>query len=732
MKSFILLLGVSFCLNFMVNAQSWRKAYDTPVVSIQSGYYYDQNNVWLVGSLSTVGIYKSTDGGMTWVNKYYPTDTSSHAGNDISFVNPTTLFVGCNKGKILKTTDGGDSWQAIYTSDLTYANSKIYFFDANSGYSLATNGSATKIFKTTDGGINWTITATIAADMEAMDFYSPTVGIATGGNGNLWYTSNGSTWTKGTTSGWPQISYSRTDQWGVKFINATTAVSCGWGSIAIGFEPTIFLKTTDGGASWVYQNQADQNRTYVNFKSIYFKDLSNGIAVGGSTYPGTVICRTSDGGANWIPLSAVAGFSPNIVMGLNDRVIVSGNNGDIVLSSDFGNSWNIINKKTAATLSSMNIINNSIYACGVSGSFYKSTDLGITFDLNYMTAANKCLWSKAIQFLDENLGYAVSQKGQALKTTNAGVSWTQILPDSASNFISNQGLYFINGIIGFVAGNIASNVDIIYKTTDGGGSWSKVQNLAFQNLNCIGFADDMHGAAGGNKSAILYTTDQGTTWKTAAVNTADQLAINAIKFYNGLNGIAVGSSIILKTSDGGATWNRITFPSNATLTSVCFSGSTFYTAGSKYCFKSTDEGNTWQNIMDTVFAAGNGFTTMNSVALDKLGNIWIAGGSGIITNSPATGIFEDSFEPNSFALQQNYPNPFNPSTTISFTNNKNGLVTLKLFDILGKEVRLIFNGEMTAGQHKINFNAGTLASGTYIYSLKVNDQFTCRKMTLLK
>ena len=54
----------------------------------------------------------------------------------------------------------------------------------------------------------------------------------------------------------------------------------------------------------------------------------------------------------------------------------------------------------------------------------------------------------------------------------------------------------------FVVGSIASNVDIIYKTTNGGGSWSSVQNLAYQNLNCVAFADSMHGAAGGSKGDL--------------------------------------------------------------------------------------------------------------------------------------------------------------------------------------------------------------------------------------
>jgi hypothetical protein len=136
--------------------------------------------------------------------------------------------------------------------------------------------------------------------------------------------------------------------------------------------------------------------------------------------------------------------------------------------------------------------------------------------------------------------------------------------------------------------------------------------------------------------------------------------------------------------------------------------------------------------MDSVFAAQTYITTMNSVTVDKSGFIWIAHGKGIITNSPLTGIRNNSIAPKTFKLEQNYPNPFNPSTTISFTNPQHGFVTLKLFDILGREVRVIYQGEMTAGQHNINFYAGGLASGIYIYSLQINDQFICRKMTLLK
>jgi photosystem II stability/assembly factor-like uncharacterized protein len=734
MKKFILFLVASLSFTLLINAQTWRTAFNSPIFSPSNGIFVDQNTAWIVGARQS--IYKSTDGGFTWVNKFHM-DTTSYVAKDVCFINPTTGFVGCNFGKILKTTNGGDSWNPIYVPDLTTTNFRIHFFDVNLGFALSTKSSSLAyIYKTTDGGATWDSLAAIAGNMYAMDFYSPTSGIVTGNNGNLWYTADGIKWTKASITYTPLQNYSRTDQWAVRFISASTIISCGWGSTAIGNEPTIFLKSTDVGVTWNQMTQADVNKTFVNFNSIYFKDQLNGISVGGSTYPGTVICRTTDGGTTWVPLPTVSGFSPSTVFGLNNKVIVSGGSGDMIISSDFGNSWTIVNKYPSTTVSSIEVINNNIYACGYGSSFFKSTDAGVSFNMNYMVAANKSLWSKDLYFLNENLGFAASQKGQVLKTTDAGATWSQIMRDTSSNSINNQGVFFINNNIGFVVGNIASAVDVIYKTTDGGLTWSSQSNKAYQNLNCVAFADQLHGAAGGNKSAILFTTDQGVTWTSAAVNTTDQLNVNYIDFYDGLNGIAAGDKMILKTTDGGATWNRIIMPNytqGTTLYSVCHDLSSIYLVGGKYCLKSTDTGNTWNNIMDTIFVVQNSFTPMNCVALDKSGNFWIGTGSGIITNAPAvTGIINNRIGLNSFRLEQNYPNPFNPSTSINFSVNKNGYVTLKLYDILGRVVREIYKGEMISGQHKINFNAGSLASGTYIYTLQLNDQITSRKMILLK
>lgn len=87
---------------------------------------------------------------------------------------------------------------------------------------------------------------------------------------------------------------------------------------------------------------------------------------------------------------------------------------------------------------------------------------------------------------------------------------------------------------------------------------------------------------------------------------------------------------------------------------------------------------------------------------------------------------------NGYKLSQNYPNPFNPSTKISFELPQAGFVTLKVYDMLGSEVAVLVNNEMSSGTHTVNFNAANLASGTYIYQLNVNGNLLTNKMILLK
>ncbi len=88
--------------------------------------------------------------------------------------------------------------------------------------------------------------------------------------------------------------------------------------------------------------------------------------------------------------------------------------------------------------------------------------------------------------------------------------------------------------------------------------------------------------------------------------------------------------------------------------------------------------------------------------------------------------------PNEYALMQNYPNPFNPSTTIQFALPKAGVVSLKVYNILGEEVAELINREMNAGFQSINFDASHLSSGLYFYRISAGNFVDVKKMLLLK
>jgi hypothetical protein len=88
--------------------------------------------------------------------------------------------------------------------------------------------------------------------------------------------------------------------------------------------------------------------------------------------------------------------------------------------------------------------------------------------------------------------------------------------------------------------------------------------------------------------------------------------------------------------------------------------------------------------------------------------------------------------PDAYKLAQNFPNPFNPSTTISFALPKDGLVKLVIYDITGKEIRVLTNEVRTAGYHSVLFDASNLPSGVYLYKLTAGNFIESKKMVLAK
>jgi hypothetical protein len=88
--------------------------------------------------------------------------------------------------------------------------------------------------------------------------------------------------------------------------------------------------------------------------------------------------------------------------------------------------------------------------------------------------------------------------------------------------------------------------------------------------------------------------------------------------------------------------------------------------------------------------------------------------------------------PTEFALSQNYPNPFNPTTTINYSVSKTGVVILKVYNIMGKEIETLVNDQKSPGNYEVKFDASKLASGVYFYQLKSGDLILTKKLILMK
>jgi hypothetical protein len=151
--------------------------------------------------------------------------------------------------------------------------------------------------------------------------------------------------------------------------------------------------------------------------------------------------------------------------------------------------------------------------------------------------------------------------------------------------------------------------------------------------------------------------------------------------------------------------------------------------------------NTWSTLGT---GSSNGVSGGSVYALAVVGNEVYVGGSftwagGVSANrvarwiGGATNVEPISIDmPSTYLLQQNYPNPFNPSTTILFSIPTSEFVTLKVYDVLGREIATLVNENLSAGSYSYNFDAKNLTSGVYLYKLQAGKYSETKKMMLIR
>ncbi|MBN8571012.1 MAG: T9SS type A sorting domain-containing protein [Ignavibacteria bacterium] len=407
--------------------------------------------------------------------------------------------------------------------------------------------------------------------------------------------------------------------------------------------------------------------------------------------------------------------------------------------------WYQVNSGTNNTLFSICFINlNTGFAGGYNGTLLKTVTTGNSWQIINLNDTN--LYIQKIYFKDQSTGFVLANKlesfnwfSQIYKTTNGGNNW--FLDQTQIDNVLLLNIEFVNSNIGYMSGGLyANDPGKFFKSTNGGLSWEELETGLSRSLSSQKFINEFTGFAG-TSYGIYKTTDGAYSWQRVHENYS---RVYSIKFINAATGFACGGSYtgepnninksryILKTTDGGNNWNFIyRDTADAVMSDILInSEGIIYGCGgiqSGFIIKTTNGGANWITELTSASNWLSNITNSNLKGYSVGANGTIFKKDNIVSITQiSTGV------PSSIKLYQNYPNPFNPETTIKFDISKSGFISLKIYDISGKEVQNLFNGVKEAGSYQLKFDGANLNSGVYFYKLITNGTTITKSMVLVK
>lgn len=407
------------------------------------------------------------------------------------------------------------------------------------------------------------------------------------------------------------------------------------------------------------------------------------------------------------------------------NVLKPGTNNDVWAQSSTGN---------------VLVVGSPTSAGGSFDQILKSTNGGTTWAVvPYSTTSRTSL--NCIQMIDANTGYVCGTLGAVYRTTNGGSNWDSIPVEGSNASSTFRKIDFINANTGWVFTTFNSTITdsaTIFKTTNAGVNWSKQYIPASSSSNRGVYGADMIDANTGwivsYQPRPWRTTNGGNTWTIDSISDGFGGFMYDIKMFSATTGYIAGSSGRVYKLNASNIWDTISVPTrNFSFNGLDFvSPSAGYVFGSSgVCYATTNSGATWTSVNTQGATMNNGYITPDFKAFTVGSSGYIFKNNNVLTSLAGN---TDPLIPTKYSLDQNYPNPFNPTTTIKFGLPKDGMVTMKIYDVAGREVmRLIDNQSMKAGFQTHFFNASHLASGVYFYSLIVDTKMIgTKKMVLIK
>jgi photosystem II stability/assembly factor-like uncharacterized protein len=324
-----------------------------------------------------------------------------------------------------------------------------------------------------------------------------------------------------------------------------------------------------------------------------------------------------------------------------------------------------------------------------------SPDHKLIYPINPAGSANLNSVNFTHPFSKNTVIFAVGDAGTIIKTTDGGLTWVLLDFPNSADLESVDYDEATNRVV------VGGSQYTIAQSTDGGETWTligigaKQFSGGFMTFNDVYFYDDSLGFVGGPYGLMAKTTNAGEDWTIHVIDDFDE--INSFYFTSPDSGIVVGRPGIARfTTDGGINWFEdpyvTSFLNGQTISSII-------------------------PITEHIgYIIGEGNFTLA-----------VADDSTLLTPVET----EDSSLPK-YELSQNYPNPFNPSTKINYSVPQYETVTIKVYDLLGKEIATLLNEEKNAGMYQVEFKGEGITSGIYFYKLTVGNYSETKKLVLLK
>lgn len=359
-------------------------------------------------------------------------------------------------------------------------------------------------------------------------------------------------------------------------------------------------------------------------------------------------------------------------------------------------------------------LGNYIFAGTTSNGVYKSTNNGINW-----TSVNSGLTNQNVLSLTTNNNnlYAGTSGGGIYQSTNNGDYWVAV-----SNGLGNN---TVNALLSKGTSIYSGTLFGVYLTTNNGGMWVQ-SGLLNEDVRTL-YLNGSTILAGTHGGGVFQSTNNGISWTSRNSGLGNLNVLSIV--VNGVNLFAGTEAGVFLSTNNGLNWTA-GWLTNQVIYSLAESNNRIFIGSNVGSLVSFDNGLSWINI-------NIGFVSVNSVYSYLIYNDYIfAGTDNSVWRrilSQIIGIKQTSeVVPSSFSLSQNYPNPFNPSTFIKFDVSKNSFVTLKIFDVLGREVTVLVNEQLKPGTYQTDWNASSYPSGVYFYRLRTEKFTETKRMVLIK